>query len=230
MATEDADNSIVFDFGRRERIGLAEAVLCQGKNSPQIAHLLALARERDAPLLLTRLDQTSYDALDAPDRDTVDYDPLSRTGFFGSTPTPDGKPSVALVSAGTSDLSIIREAGRTLQFYGQATAEFLDIGVAGLWRLLQREEELKTYPVVIVVAGMDGALFSVIGGLLPGVVIAVPSATGYGAARAGETALNSALASCAPGLLVVNIDNGYGAACAALRILNASEGKESSTS
>lgn len=120
MATEDADNSIVFDFGRRERIGLAEAVLCQGKNSPQIAHLLALARERDAPLLLTRLDQASYDALDAPDRDTVDYDPLSRTGFFGSTPTPDGKPSVALVSAGTSDLSIIREAGRTLQFYGQS--------------------------------------------------------------------------------------------------------------
>jgi NCAIR mutase (PurE)-related protein len=91
--------------------------------------------------------------------------------------------------------------------------------VAGLWRLLERIDEIQKLPVVIAVAGMDGALPSVVAGLVPGIVISVPTSTGYGVAAAGETALRSALASCAPGLVVVNIDNGYGAACAALRAL-----------
>ena len=94
-----------------------------------------------------------------------------------------------------------------------------DVGVAGLWRLIERIDEIKAMPVVIVVAGMDGALPSVVGGLVSSVVIAVPTSIGYGASRDGATALNAALASCAPGLLVCNIDNGYGAACAAMRVL-----------
>ena len=123
------------------------------------------------------------------------------------------------MTAGTSDLPVAREAIRTLAFYGVGAREIADVGVAGLWRILQHEEELRRYPVVIVVAGMEGALFSVVAGLVGGVVIAVPTSTGYGAARAGETALHAALASCAPGLVAVNIDNGFGAANAALRVL-----------
>jgi NCAIR mutase (PurE)-related protein len=126
---------------------------------------------------------------------------------------------VAVVTAGTSDLPVAREALRTLAFYGLPARAIADVGVAGLWRILQHEDELRRYPAVIVVAGMEGALFSVVGGLVRGAVIAVPTSTGYGAARGGETALHAALASCAPGVVTVNIDNGYGAACAAIRVL-----------
>jgi NCAIR mutase (PurE)-related protein len=94
-----------------------------------------------------------------------------------------------------------------------------DVGVAGLWRLLERADELRTMSVVIVAAGMEGALVSVVGGLLPAAIIALPTSVGYGVSQGGQVALHSALASCAPGVLTVNIDNGYGAACAALRIL-----------
>ena len=150
---------------------------------------------------------------------SLDYDPLSRTAILGPWQPPEGAPRLAIVCAGTSDLPVVREAGRTLAFHGVPACEIADVGVAGLWRILKHEEELRRYPVVIVVAGMEGALFSVVGGMVGGVVIAVPTSIGYGAARGGETALHAALASCAPGLVVVNIDNGYGAACAALRTL-----------
>jgi hypothetical protein len=110
---------------------------------------------------------------------------------------------------------------RTLAFHGELADEIHDVGVAGLWRIMERHEQLTSYRAVIVVAGMDGALFSVVGGLVGGVVIAVPTATGYGAAHGGTTALHAALASCAPGVVVVNVGNGYGGACAALRVLGA---------
>ena len=118
-------------------------------------------------------------------------------------------------------MAVAREAARTLRHAGHGCIEIHDIGVAGLWRLLDRVDELKTYPVVIVAAGMDAALPSVLGGLVPGAIIAVPTSAGYGVAAGGTTALHSMLASCAAGITVVNIDNGYGAACAALRIFGA---------
>jgi NCAIR mutase (PurE)-related protein len=211
---------ITFDFSRRERIGLAEAVLCQGKTTSQIREALALAREEGVPLLLTRLATGAFEALEPADRIEIDYDPLSRTGLFGRSPDPSSAGTVAVVTGGTSDLAVAREAVRTLAFYGVGAREVTDVGVAGLWRILQHEGELKAYPVVIVVAGMEGALFSVVGGLVGGLVIAVPTSNGYGVARGGETALSAALASCSPGLVAVNIDNGYGAACAALRVLH----------
>jgi NCAIR mutase (PurE)-related protein len=210
---------ITFDFGRRERIGLAEAVLCQGKTTSQISEALALARERGVPLLLTRLGAEAFEALEPAEREGIDYDPLSRTGLVGRPEDPLNVGIVAVVTGGTSDLAVAREAVRTLAFYGVGAYEVTDVGVAGLWRILRHEAELKTYPVVIVVAGMEGALFSVVGGLVGGLVIAVPSSNGYGVARGGETALSAALASCSPGMVAVNIDNGYGAACAALRVL-----------
>jgi NCAIR mutase (PurE)-related protein len=209
---------ITFDWQRRERIGLAEAVLCAGKTAVQIGEAIALAQGRRAPLLLTRLTPELLAELAPAEIAAVDYDPRSRTAILG-TPPPAGEAQVAVVTAGTSDLPVAREAIRTLGFYGVAAREIADVGVAGLWRILQHQEELRRYPVVIVVAGMEGALFSVVAGLVGGVVIAVPTSTGYGAARAGETALHAALASCAPGLVTVNIDNGYGAASAALRAL-----------
>ena len=132
---------------------------------------------------------------------------------------PAGQARVAIVSAGTSDQPVCREAARTLAYHGHPSAEIGDVGVAGLWRLMDRIDEIRTYPVVIVVAGMDAALPSVVGGLVPGLVIAVPTSTGYGVAKGGATAMAAMLASCAPGVTVVNIDNGYGAACAALRAL-----------
>ena len=129
------------------------------------------------------------------------------------------KPKIAVICAGTSDMPAVLEAKYTLLSYKENCDIFPDLGVAGLWRILEKEKELQRYPVVIVVAGMDGALFGVVGGLVASSVIAVPTSVGYGAANHGQTALSVALANCAPGLLVTNIDNGYGAACAALRIL-----------
>jgi NCAIR mutase (PurE)-related protein len=127
---------------------------------------------------------------------------------------------VAVIAAGTSDLPVSREAARTLEYYGETVSEFNDVGVAGLHRLLSRLADVRAHEVVIAVAGMDAALVSVLGGLVRAPLIAVPTSVGYGAARGGETALAASLASCAAGVVVVNIDNGFGAACAALRILN----------
>ena len=212
-------SDINFDFDRRRRIGLGESVLCLGKTPAQIGEAIALAQARQVPLLLTRLEPEAFAALATPARAALDYDPSSRTAIVGPWRPPEGEPALAVVTAGTSDLPVAREALRTLAFYGLAAREIADAGVAGLWRILKHEEELRRYPAVIVVAGMEGALFSVVGGLVGGVVIAVPTSTAYGAARGGETALHAALASCAPGVVTVNIDNGYGAACAALRVL-----------
>ena len=212
-------NEVNFDFGRRGRIGLSEAVLCEGKSVAQIAHILDLAAQRGEPLLLTRLRVEMFEALDANARRALDFDPVSQTAIAGALTGHSGRASIAVVSAGSSDVPVAREAVRTLAFHGEPADEIHDVGVAGLWRIMERHEQLLAYRAVIVVAGMDGALFSVVGGLVRGVVIAVPTATGYGAAHGGTTALHSALASCAPGVVVVNVGNGFGAACAALRVL-----------
>lgn len=212
---------INLDFSRRARVGFDEAVLCAWKSVEQINAILDEGFQNNFPLLLTRLDEGKFNSLLPSHRERIDYDATSRTGFFNARLNTSKEVNVAVVAAGTSDLPVAREAIRTLQYFGHPCAEIFDVGVAGIWRLLERQEEIREKPVVIVVAGMDGALPSVIGGLVPGVVIAVPTSVGYGASREGETALHAALASCAPGLTVVNIDNGYGAACATLRVLGA---------
>ena len=216
MSTSGA---ITLDLERRARIGIEEAVLCEGKTPKQLADILARAKEAKRSMLLTRLDVAQRDALPTTLAGRIDYEPLSRTGVFGSVAAPAGEARVAIVSAGTSDQPVCREAARTLAYHGHASVEIGDVGVAGLWRLMDRIDEIRAYPVVIVVAGMDAALPSVVGGLVPGLVIAVPTSTGYGVASGGATAMGAMLASCAPGVAVVNIDNGYGAACAALRAL-----------
>lgn len=212
-------SDVVFDFARAKRIGLSEAVFCAGKTPQQIAAILQSASERDAGLLLTRLDAEKFAALPGELKATTEWCALSQTAFFGSVPSISSTGNVAIVAAGTSDAPAAREAERTLRHAGVEASAIIDVGVAGLWRLMDRIEEIRRFPVVIAVAGMDAALASVLGGLYSGSLICVPTSVGYGAAEEGRTALNAMLASCAPGLLVTNIDNGYGAACAALRML-----------
>ena len=214
-------NEIKLDLERDQRIGVGEAVICAQKTVPQIAKILDLAADAAKPLLLTRMDARKAQELATSYGERLDYDPLSGTAFFmHPTRHTDNAQEVAIVGAGTSDAFVAREALRTLAFNGVDATMILDVGVAGLWRLTERLEEIRAHDIVIAVAGMDAAMVSVLGGLIKGPLIAVPTSTGYGAARDGETALASCLTSCAPGVTVCNIDNGYGAACAALRILS----------
>lgn len=211
---------VLFDHARPDRIGLPEAVLCQGKH---ISVLEKLLREfnsgQDRPILFTRLEPDIFNRLPAEVQAGVDYHPLSRTAF-GRTLTRRPGASVAVVSAGSADAFVTWEAARTLEYLGLDFSVYEDSGVAGLWRLASRLDEINSHQVVIVVAGLDAALASVLGGLTPKPVFAVPTSVGYGQARGGLTALNSMLVSCSPGLGVLNIDNGYGAACAAARVIN----------
>ena len=209
------------DFARAERVGFDEAILCARKSDAQLVTIMDNLLAEDTGALMTRLEPEVFARCPDAHRGLTDYDPVSRTGFFNHSPRLDRSlPPVAVVSAGTSDMPQAAEALRTLAWFGVSTRQFIDVGVAGLWRLLERVEELRRFPVVIAVAGMDGALPSVLGGLIPGAIVCLPTSTGYGVSRGGETALHAALASCAPGLSVVNIDNGYGAACAAFRVVS----------
>ncbi|MCB8877748.1 nickel pincer cofactor biosynthesis protein LarB [Acidisoma silvae] len=215
--------SFVLDWERTGRTGVAEAVLCDSKLPEQIAAILDQAIADRRRLLLTRLRPDQFHALPHSCRSGLDFDPSSRTAILGAPrPGREPKTGAVIVAAGTSDLAVASEAARTLSFHGYAAPVIADVGVAGLWRLMARLEEIRTARVVIAIAGMEGALFSVLAGLVEAPVIALPSSVGYGVAANGQAALHSALASCAPGVLAVNIDNGFGAAAAAIKILNLS--------
>ena len=205
------------DWDRERRTGVPEAALCEGKTPAQIGGIVAAARAEGRRLLLTRLRVATHASLVAEVRDALDYDPLSATAVYGGE-VPIVTTGIGIVAAGTSDLAVAREAARTLAFMGHRADIIADVGVAGLWRLTARLEQLRGFRVLIAVAGMEGALFSVLAGLVEAPVVAVPTSVGYGVAKDGKVALLSALASCAPGLVVVNIDNGFGAAAAALKM------------
>lgn len=221
-------DEFVLDFARPERIGLEEAIYAAGKSSDQIDAILDEASARGAPLLLTRLDANKEAALAQRHRVAIDFCAVSRTAFFGPRRPVQGPARIGIVAAGTSDVPVAREAERTLAYQGHATTLFADVGVAGLWRLTRRLDEIRAHPILIVAAGMDAALPSVVGGLVASALIAVPTSVGYGVAEGGRTALDAILASCAPGITTVNIDNGYGAACAAMRWLHAARALASS--
>lgn len=214
------DDQINLDFDRQNRTGLAEAVFCEGKSMEQLKAICERVYAEDKPVLFTRLAPAIYEQLEkSVPEGMLDYEHVSRTALFLHRPvTRDSL--TAIVTGGSSDVPVAREAARTLEFYGYRGLEINDVGVAGLWRVTERLEEIRKHKVVICVAGMDAALPTVLGGLIPSAIIAVPTSAGYGMTQGGETALRSLLVSCAPGVAVVNIDNGYGAACAAIRILN----------
>jgi NCAIR mutase (PurE)-related protein len=211
---------ILFDHGRSARIGLPEAVFCEGKSLEALVTLFEdHSRDLEKPILFTRLAPEVFAVFPEELRKKYDYHPLSRTAFTTSMPERDGG-SVAVVSAGTADGRVTWEAARTLQYLGISTHVFEDNGVAGLWRLTSNLEKIDSADAAIVVAGLDAALASVMGGLTGKPLFAVPTSVGYGVARNGEAALAGMLVSCAPGVSVLNIDNGYGAACAAARVIN----------
>ncbi len=213
-------NGILFDHGRTARIGLPEAVFCEGKPEGAVIELLVrFASSSSPPILFTRLAVEVFASLAGEIAGSYDYHPLSRTAFRETLPG-QGKGSVAIVSAGTADGPVAWEAARTLSYLGIAHRLFEDCGVAGLWRLTERLEEINASTAIIVVAGLDAALLSVMGGLTSRPVFGVPTSVGYGVAGRGKAALASMLCSCAPGIAVMNIDNGYGAACAAARVVN----------
>ena len=210
---------IEFDWQRQQRTGIAEAVLCTGKSLPQLIAILTQANERNASVLLTRLAEPVAVQLKAAGITNLELIESSGIAVLNNQ-LPDPVSSECLiVTAGSSDMPVALEAQQTLRFYGFDVPVVADCGVAGLWRLTDKLEQLRRAPVIIAVAGMEGALFSVLAGLVTSVVIAVPRSTGYGVAEGGQAALSSALASCAPGVVTVNIDNGFGAACAMLKIL-----------
>jgi NCAIR mutase (PurE)-related protein len=213
--TDDPHSTL--DPGRLARQGFPEIVYCQSKTLSQIIDNLRALADSNGNAFGTRLQpERAPEVLAALPE--ANYDALGRTISLGTLPTA-GSRQVALVTAGTSDLPVAAEAASTLAFLGHGVARFNDIGVAGIHRLLARIDEIRAADVVIIVAGMEGALPSVVGGLVAAPVIAVPTSVGYGAAFEGLAALLGMLNSCASGLTVVNIDNGFGAAMAAHRIL-----------
>jgi NCAIR mutase (PurE)-related protein len=222
----DVDPDMRLDHDRRARTGLAEAVYAPGKSPEQCASAVAalLAGRGDGPVLLTRANPRQAEAALAANpgglrtamADAAADGQLS-TLTWAALPRTDHTPLV--LTAGTADLAVAREAVAVLAAYGHEATLLADVGVAGLHRILAARDQLAVADVVIVVAGMEGALASVVTGLTTAAVIAVPTSVGYGSGLEGVTALLGMLASCSPGVTVVGIDNGFGAACAAVRIL-----------
>jgi len=206
------------DHHRALRQGLPEAVYAPSKTPAQCAAIVAelLAEPDGGPILLTRAD--SAQAAAALERNPGAVQTGSTLAWRSRLPRPG---RVVIVTAGTSDLPVAQECAATLTAHGLVPALDADVGVAGVHRLLATVDELAGADAIVVIAGMEGALASLVGGITPAPVVAVPTSTGYGAAFEGITALLAMLSSCAAGLTVVGIDNGFGAACAVLRMLPA---------
>ena len=207
----------VLDTDRARRTGAAEVVFGEGKSPQQISDIISSMRQFGANVLVTRLAQDSYRQLTNLPTD-VQYHATSRLLWWQIAPPAPASGTVAVVSAGTSDMHVAEEAALTAEFYGNPVERIYDVGVAGLHRLLARLDDLRAAKVLIVVAGMEGALPSVVGGLVDKPIIAVPTSVGYGAALDGVAALLGMMTSCASGVSVVNIDNGFGAGFLANRI------------
>jgi NCAIR mutase (PurE)-related protein len=207
------------DLKRRERLGMVEAVWGENKTAEQIITILERFSAADELGLVTRVSPEKADAVLAA-LPAVKAHADAHCMTLGELPAPPpGPPPVAVLSGGSSDRSVVAEATLALSCHGIAVDPLMDVGVAGLHRLLDQLPRLESAVVLIACAGMEGALPTVLAGLVPQPIIGVPVSVGYGISQGGRTALEGMLASCAPGLTVVNIDNGYGAAMAALRML-----------
>lgn len=205
------------DLHRALRQGCAEVIYGEGKSAEQIISIINTLRDNGQDLVLvTRVSKEK--ASEIMESVECEYDKDARTLISGSFPKPNGRGRVVIASAGTSDYAVAREAELTLKALGNDVLRLNDVGVAGLHRLLSHLDELMSATVVIAIAGMEGALASVIGGLVDVPVIAVPTSVGYGASFEGLAALLSMLNSCSSGVSVVNIDNGFGAGFLASRI------------
>ncbi|WP_158966542.1 nickel pincer cofactor biosynthesis protein LarB [Paraglaciecola sp. L3A3] len=213
-------DNFVWDKDRKSRTGVAEAVFCSHKSHTDLQAIIRFNMTNNSPVLFTRLSLQQWQALPTELQAVLDYDQCSATALLNFGSELSTKKQVCIVTAGTSDLAVATEAKRTLAFNGYQAPIFADLGVAGLWRLMDKIDDIRQYKIIIALAGMEGALFSVLAGLVRAPIIAVPTSVGYGVSSEGKLALDSALGSCSPGILTVNIDNGFGAANAAIKIMN----------
>ena len=210
----DPNADLNFDYSRRERLGFPEIVYGESKSGNQLQRIVSQCREHGHSVLISRCQPEKADALTEGQ-----YDPVARTWIWQpGNPIPlPGR--VAVISGGTADAPVVGEAINTLRYLGIEAEAMQDIGVAAIHRFLKRLPELGAFDVIICVAGFEGALASVAAGQCPQPVIGVPTSVGYGVAEGGRAALHAMLGSCANGLMVMNVDNGVGAALAARRIL-----------
>ena len=211
------------DTHRGIRQGMAEVIYGAGKTKEQILKIAqTMVLDHEKTVLITRMSQEAADYV-GKEMD-LHYDSHSRTGVIGEMPTPDGVGRIVVATGGTSDIPVAEEAALTAEIYGNEVLRLYDVGVAGMHRLMDHVEDIMSARVIIAIAGMEGALASVIGGMADCPVIAVPTSVGYGANFGGLSALLSMLNSCASGISVVNIDNGFGAGYLA-SMINHLEGK-----
>ncbi|MBO4556895.1 MAG: nickel pincer cofactor biosynthesis protein LarB [Elusimicrobiales bacterium] len=216
------------DLSRKARTGFPETVFCQGKRSDFLQSIFLKLYEENGEALGTRATQEQYEAVKAALPQAV-YDPVSRI-IKAENPEifPGGKKlsgNIAVFTAGTADIPVAEEAAQTAEFFGSRIERIYDVGVSGIHRLLDKADKINAANCIIAIAGMEGALASVIGGLAKVPVIAVPTSVGYGAGMGGIAALLAMINSCANGVSVVNIDNGYGAAYIAAQINRLAENK-----
>lgn len=210
------------DHHRAIRVGVPEVIYAEGKTEEQVFEIAKRILANGQSVLATRVSKICGESLEKK-FDKVRYNPVARTVFISkehheATRTLDNSPYIAIVAAGTSDLPVVEEAYETALALGNRVEKVVDVGVAGIHRLFAKLDVIRGAKVVIVVAGMEGALASVVGGLVDKPVIAVPTSVGYGASFGGISALLTMLNSCSSGVTVVNIDNGFGAAYAASQI------------
>ena len=207
------------DHHRALRLGFPEVVFCEGKSTEQVVQICAHLAAKGHGFLATRADEHKRAALTEA-FPQAEINNLGRTAYLAgnASPTNPRFANVLVVTAGTGDIPVAEEAAVTARAFGNPVEQLYDVGVAGIHRLFRESDTLERAGIIIVVAGMEGALPSVVGGLVSVPVIAVPTSIGYGASFGGLAALLGMLNSCASGLTVMNIDNGFGAACAATRI------------
>jgi len=205
------------DHDRAERCGFPEFVYGAGKSADQLCAIIAELKKHATPILCTRVDAAKAAKVKTVHPELT-YCAVSEVLYHNEPPLPAKKFKVVIAAAGTSDLKVALEAQHTANLGGVQTELLCDVGVAGIHRLFERVEDLRRADAIIAIAGMEGALPSVIGGLVSCPVIAVPTSVGYGVSAGGFAALAGMLSSCASGMTVVNIDNGFGAACAVLRL------------
>ena len=208
----------MIDHHRAHRTGHPEVIYCEGKTEAQVVGIVKHMDERSSDILATRASESMFNAVKAI-CDQATYNPLGRVIRVDHSKKKLSEEYVAIVAAGTSDLPVVEEAYETLQALGFRAEKIVDVGVAGIHRLFARLDMIRGAKVVIVVAGMEGALASVVGGLVEKPIIGVPTSVGYGTSFGGVSALLTMLNSCSSGITVVNIDNGFGAAFAAAQIM-----------
>tara|TARA_Y100001933_G_C18765683_1_gene465997 strand:- start:10 stop:660 length:651 start_codon:yes stop_codon:yes gene_type:complete len=211
---------IRFDFERTKRIGFVEAIWGEHKSISQLINVTKKVLKKKEVVFITRITEEKANSLLGIYKNGAFYKDANCLVIGENLNKLKTNKKVAIVSGGSSDLAVSLEAKIALELHGVECNTFIDVGVAGVHRLFNELDRINDHNVLIVCAGMEGALATLIGGLLPQPIFAVPVSVGYGVSKDGFAALNSMLSSCAPGVSVMNIDNGYGAAMAALRVIN----------